>query len=184
MTFESFEKTLHLIADVITIVGVGGLVSFAALARDRNLLGRKVFKFLVSTFKLGLSLTVIILTWLVWMVPYAFLLIMFKGDANQFYWEDGKEFQHITAYFVTVSLMLPACGLVVLSIVTGSLYYPKLVLNKITNGSINLARYSDFDVLEILEATYGSAAHTADVLRRFFGPWSNLASCAFSRVIL
>ena len=95
MTFESFEKTLHLIADVITILGVGGLVSFAALARDRNLLGRKVFKFLVWTFKCGLILAVIFLTWLVWMLPYGLLLTMLKGEASQFYWEDGKESQHI-----------------------------------------------------------------------------------------
>src|SRR5205823_10640086 len=126
MTFESFEKTLHLIADVITILGVGGLVSFAAMARDRTLLGRKVFKFLVSAFKFGLILAAIFLTWLVWMLPYFFLLIALKGDATQFYWEHGKEFPHIIAYLLTVPLMLCFAGLTILTIATGSLYYAKL----------------------------------------------------------
>ncbi|SRR6266478_130836 len=163
MTFETLERPLRFVADVMTVLGLGGIPSYGALARDRNLLGRKIFKLLIFTFKFGLILVVSILMCRLASLPYALLLITLKGEATPFYWEDGKAFYYIIAYLGAISLMVLPYGLIVLSIGTTSLYYPKLLFNKITNGAISLAKYQKFSVLEILKATYGSNAHTADV---------------------
>ena len=164
-SIEKTLKVLSVLADVMTVLGVGGVLTYGVFKKDKNLLGRKVYRFMVVAFRLCIVLVVGILIYALYDIPYAIMLVILKGQTGNFYWEEGKEIQHILAYIVTILLLIVPYGLLGMSVFTASLYYPKLFLKTILGGYFHpdLSMYKQHVSLEIVEAVYGSSNHNIDV---------------------
>lgn len=162
---SSFLKTISVIADLMTILGLGGILTYGIYLKDRNLFGLRIFKIITFSFRLAIIIAIGALSYRLFDFPYAFFLVIFKGDTMNFYWEDGKEIQYIFTYIASGLISLPIVIFSIFSIATSSLYYPKLFLNQISGGYIrfNLDKYKHLVALEILEASYGTKIHSIDV---------------------
>jgi hypothetical protein len=164
-SIEKTLKVLSILADAMTVLGVGGVLTYGVFTKDKNLLGRKVYRFIVVAFRLWIVLAAGILIYALYEIPYGLTLVILKGKTGNFYWEEGKEIQHILAYLVTTLLLIVPYGLLSMSVFTASLYYPKLFLKNILGGYFHpdLSMYKRHVSLEIVEAVYGSPSHNIDV---------------------
>jgi len=162
---QTLESILAVVANVMTILGIGGLLTFGIFTKDINLLGRKVFKFVVFTFRFAVILFLLVASYLFFNIPYGFVLLLLKNSMQSFYWEAGREWEHIVAYLVGALITLVPFFLLILVTATSSLYYPKLFWNKVFGGrfALDVSTYGKFAQLQIIEATYGSKSHTVDV---------------------
>ena len=167
---SGMEQTIRvagIIADVMTILGVGGLLTYGAATRDKNLLGRTIFKLVVFTFRLAIVLAVGAIMYPFYFLVYEVFLGMLGGysTSEAMYWQAGQAPRYIAAYSASALFFLPALVIFAMSVFTASLYYPKLFLKTISGGYIDfqLDIYQQHLVLEIIEATYGSEAHNIDV---------------------
>ncbi len=150
---------------MITVLGIGGILTYGIFTKDTTLLGRKIFRFILSAFRLGIVLTAGILIYRLYEIPYGFILVILKDQATNFYWEQGKEIQHVIAYIIASLLLVVPYGLFCMSVFTSSLYYPKLFLKSILGKYYHpdLTIYKEHVTLEIVEAVYGTTDHSIDV---------------------
>jgi len=162
---EKILKILSVLADVMTVLGIGGVLTYGVLTRDKNLLGRKVYRLIVFFFRLSLVLAAGIFLYALYEIPYGLMLVALKGQTGHFYWEEGKEIQHVLAYVVSILFLIVPYSLFGMSVFTASLYYPKLFLKSIMGGYYHpdLSVYKQHVFLEILEAVYGTPKHNIDV---------------------
>jgi hypothetical protein len=164
-SIEKILKILSVLADIMTILGIGGVLTYGAVKKDKNLFGRKVYRLLVFAFRLFLVSMAGILLYSLHEIPYGLSLVILKGHARPYYWEDGKEIQHVLAYIVSSLFLIVPYGLFSMSVFTASLYYPKLFLKSVLGRYYHpdLSVYKRYLSLEILEAVYGSPTHNIDV---------------------
>ncbi len=162
---EQFLKTISTVADIMTILGLGGLLTYGAILRDKNLFGRRLFNFMVGILKFSLISFIWIFGYRLADIPYSMIILVIKGNLNYLYWEQGKEFQHLLGYIVTGAFVGSILLLISLYISTFSLYYPKLFLSTISGGrfSVDLKKYPRFANLEVLQASYGANTSFLDV---------------------
>ena len=165
---DKFLKILSIVANVMTVLGIGGVLTYGAYARDKNLFGRKIYEFTVFAFRLTVVLALGILLYASYGFPYMTLLTMLKGSEaamNFYYWQSGYEIQHAFAYSVSALALLVPWLLLSLVIFTASLYYPKRFISTVSGGYYDpdLSPYKQYADLEIVEASYGSEKHNIDV---------------------
>lgn len=164
MTWDSIEK----ISNVMSILGVGGLLSLAAAAirmKNHSLYARKGFNALILLVKIGALIPIWLLGLRLAETPYSLILILAKGSAWPLWWEDGNELAHLAAYASTGLIVGFLLVLASLTLVTYSFYYPRAILSRLTGGAIKFdpKAYPRFAKLEILSALYGANSSFVDV---------------------
>ena len=160
---DMIERTLRWIADVMTILGISGLGSYGLFKKDRSMLGRKVFNFTLILIKMLFILIGAIIIYFIFVYVYKFIVSFLIGNSLNIYWEEGKEFTHIISYLLSFLITMPIFLLWSLVISSFSLYYAKLLWNKMLSSvySFDLTKYNQLYKLEIIEAFYG----TSDAIR-------------------
>jgi len=157
-----FLKIISVIADFITIAGVITAIRFAILKKNENL-----FAFRISVFLQYLVRTALIIIFIAILFQwsdflYGLLLALFKGQwGDDYYWEQGKEIQHLLAYFVTSAFGLSFLWIVCTLIWTSSFNLTKEFINLFLPQNKILLKQTP--LLEISNATYGTEQNKIDV---------------------
>lgn len=156
---ETFYLMLSRVADVFAIMGVLVAVIFGSIRKTKSPTGFIVNQFVSKFFKAG----VIILFYVIFIryffpLIYFFILLVVKGYLTQGsdYWENGKEFQHIFSYSLTMTLTLPVFWIIGTTIWTSSFERTVGLINLILpkSAKINTERYKNKAMLEIISAIY------------------------------
>jgi hypothetical protein len=154
---EIFEKTLRLIADIMTIFGLGRVLTWGLSQQNKTVWGHKLFLCAFYSVKFALIIIIAIISYGIFNLVYFFSLLYAKGNVFHYYWETGNEIWYILSYLIGILVAFPVFILSALSISTSSTYYIKLFLSKISSSS------KIIPLFEILEASYGSITNKIDV---------------------
>lgn len=146
------------IADIMTILGLSSIPIYGIIFKYKNQLGNRIFRFSLTAFRFGLFILVWIIGINFSMFLYAVFLALLKGVSTPFYWEPGKELQHIIAYLVTGLIMVGILFPISMSIASFSLFYIHQFISKLTGGLIPFDKnnYPRFAKLEIIKGLYGA----------------------------
>src|SRR5258706_12738531 len=155
-------KIIAIAADIVTITGVTVLAVISSIRRNKELLAFKVNLFLTYSLRAVLIIIFVGLTLVVIKEPYAMVLAIFKGSSNGELWENGKELQHILAYFAVGVIEIIVVWIFGTIVWTSSTVYATNFINILVPGRPFKGRKS-IPSLEILSAIYGSDIHTVDL---------------------
>jgi len=154
---EIFEKILRLIADLMTIFGIGGMLTWGLSKWNKTVWGYRFFLFAIYCLRFAAIAIFGVISFGIFSIIYIFSLDLLKGNVNYYYWEKGNEIPYLLSYLFAFSISFPIFILSSLAIATSSLYYFKLCISKLTsNGKI-------ISPIEIIEASYGSTLNKYDV---------------------
>ena len=158
---------MHIVADIITIGVFLASIPFAFLKKNVSLFAFRISLILQYLLRTALITLVLVLLWGATNIYYFFILLAFKGQVNPettWFWEDGKEWQHILAYLIAYPIGLSLAWIICTAIWTSSWNLAKLFLNALVPGKL-LFKIQQEPTLEILSALYVSPNSEIDVTR-------------------
>jgi hypothetical protein len=151
---SNFLKIISIIADFLTLVTVFTAIPFALLRKNKSILAFRIGNFLHYIFRSALILFSFLIIFKLSDLIYFLLILPFKGqvDDTNYIWENGKEWQHIAAYFISAAFGLSIFWIVSSALWTSSWNTAKEFFNLfLPKNKILLKQESP---LEILNATY------------------------------
>lgn len=160
----TFLKLISVLADLITLAGVITAIRFALLKKDENVLAFRISLFI--HYILRMAIIIIFLTLLYGLIYafYFFFILILKGNVSAEHplnWENGKEFQHILAYFVSSSIGLSVAWMLCSFLWTSSWNLTKEFINLFLPKNKIMTKQAL--LLEITNAVYGSSLKQIDV---------------------
>lgn len=163
ITNWTFFKIISVFSDLVTIAGVITAIRFAILRKDENVLAFRISQFIHYLFRTAIIIIILAVLYGLTNLIYFIFLLFLKGNVHDTnaYWENGKEFQHILAYFTSYSIGLSIAWIICSFIWTSSWNFAKEFINLFLPKNKILLRQAP--VLEITNATYGSQQKQIDV---------------------
>jgi hypothetical protein len=164
---SSFFKVIAVVADFITIVLFTYGLLFAIFRRTRSVIGFQVNQFMIKSFRLGVIMSLGILSFQWYVGFFQFVLVSLQGSVGlkDLFWEEGKEFTHIVAYITSLAIMLPIFWMVATMIWTFSFKYIIDFVNIFLPAKWRIV-VAGKPALQILHAEYGSDTNRIDVTDR------------------
>jgi hypothetical protein len=98
-------KVISVVADVLTILGIGGLASWSVLSKSSGSLQERVAAILAYSVKTGACLVILIASLLIAKLPFDLLVNIINGHKNidSPYWSSAEPLGYIVAYLITIS---------------------------------------------------------------------------------
>ncbi len=164
MDFNSpFLKIVSIVADFVTITTLIAAIPFALLRRKSNVFAFKVNKLLHNMGKIAGIVVIALIVFQIWKLCYFIFVLPLTGSVTDqnFYWESGKEAEHLIAYFISGVIALIIMWILSTFIWTSSWDLTKEFFNLFLSKN-KLLRKQQFQ-LEIMSAIYKTAKAEIDV---------------------
>ncbi len=118
---QTIANIISIIAGIITILGIGGILSWSILKKDKSLLSDSVLSIFSYSLKTGFVILIGIPGAYLFFFFYSWLLVFSKGEADPLYWESGHFFEHFIAYFIVALFAMPIYSVICACIYKSSL---------------------------------------------------------------
>ncbi len=155
-------KTISIIADFLTIIGVISTFLFAVLKKEVNLTAFKISRILQYMVRIGILILVTTIVFRLWKELFFLGLQISNGEIiNLYYWESGFEIDYFIVYIVTLCLILPLAWILGTFIWTSSWNCTKDFVNLFLPKNKLLIKYKP--KLEIIKASYETPEKGYDI---------------------
>jgi hypothetical protein len=109
MSFAEFADIVTVVSGTMTILGIGGIVSWGFLSRGGNELAETIVMVMAYSIRMGVCGLLILPAYVAWDFIYEITLVFLLGSLSManLYWQNEHPVKYLAAYLLSLSLVLP-----------------------------------------------------------------------------